>query len=554
MHSLHPARLANAKLTTFCTPLSKFVHFDTLNNTWVMKQSILILYLLAIFSCRNSSLETPQDNLGNLEHHFDISEKAKPAFEKGMLLLHSFEYDDAREAFQEALAADEAEVMAYWGETMTHYRALWRLQDVEAGRKVMSKLGPFKEDRLAKINDELERDFWMGVELLYGEGELIERNQDYAAHMASLYKKYPGNQEVAAFYALGLMWTVPLGRDAEVFDRSAQVVAGILQENPNHPGALHYMIHAYDDPEYAELAIKAANLYAEVAPDATHALHMPSHIYLALGMWDDVVSSNEASYQASINRLERKGLGDAARGYHSYFWLQYGYLQQERYQDAHRLLKDMVGFTNKAPTRQARGYWISMKNAYLTDAGEWSQDITPMVVSRHDLGLISQAGHRFFEGRMAYLKGDPKTISMHMDSLDHEIAAAELLVTSDGITLCSAGVTRYAPNRTDIQRAMVMWHQLDAFRAELNGDNIAVEEALKEATSLEAATGYSFGPPDVPYPSFEHFGYWLLEQDRPAEALDQFNTSLERMPNRTNALRGKEQAMKALDGGELVSL
>ena len=515
-----------------------------------MRPLFAVFLLVVVFACTSKKPDIPSDNLGNLEHQFNISEKARPAFEKGMLLLHSFEYDDAREAFQEALRADENEIMAYWGEAMSHYKALWKLQDVDAGRAVMNKLGPSTEARLARITDELERDFWLGVELLYGDGELIERNQGYAEHMASLYKKYPGNQEVAAFYALGLMWSVPLGRDAEVFDRSAQVVAGILQENPNHPGALHYMIHAYDDPEYAQLAIKAANLYAEVAPDATHALHMPSHIYLALGMWDDVVASNEASYQASINRLERKGLGDAARGYHSYFWLQYGYLQQERYQDAHRLLKDMVEYTRKAPTKQARGYWISMQNAYLTDAGEWSTDIDPMVVGRHDLGLISQAGHRYFQGRMAFDNGDSQTIVSHMDSLDNEIKAAELLVTSDGITLCSAGVTRYAPNRTDIQRAMVMWHQMDAMRAELEGDQQHVEQALLEATTLEAATGYSFGPPDVPYPSFEHFGYWLLDQGRPGEALDQFNTSLERMPNRTLALHGKQLALKELGQNE----
>jgi tetratricopeptide (TPR) repeat protein len=519
-----------------------------------MRPLFTVFLLIVVFSCTNKPPDTPSNNLGNLEHQFDISEKAQPAFEKGMLLLHSFEYDDAREAFQEAVVADENEIMSYWGEAMTHYKALWKLQDVDAGRAVMDKLGSSPEARLARITDELERDFWIGVELLYGDGELIERNQGYAEHMATLYDKYPGNQEVAAFYALGLMWSVPLGRDAEVFDRSAQVVAGILQENPNHPGALHYMIHAYDDPEYAQLAIKAANLYAEVAPDATHALHMPSHIYLALGMWDDVVASNEASYQASVNRLERKGLGDAARGYHSYFWLQYGYLQQERYQDAHKLLKDMVEYTRKAPTKQARGYWISMQNAYLTDAGEWSTDIDPIVVGRHDLGLISQAGHRYFQGRMAHRNGDSQTIISHMDSLDNEIKAAELLVTSDGITLCSAGVTRYAPNRTDIQRAMVMWHQMDAMRAELAGNQQHVEQALLEATTLEAATGYSFGPPDVPYPSFEHFGYWLLDQDRPDEALEQFNTSLERMPNRTLALRGKKLALKELGQNEAQPL
>lgn len=511
-----------------------------------MRWTINFLLFAACYSCNSPQPVTQEAYLGNLQHEFPISEAARPDFDQGLLLLHSFEYDDARDAFQQAIEADASELMAYWGEVMTYYKALWKLQDVDAGRAVMKKLGTSKEARLAKAENELERDFWTGVELLYGEGELMERNNAYEEHMARLYRKYPGNQEVAAFYALGLMWSVPLGRDAEVFDKSAQVAAGILEENPNHPGALHYMIHAYDDPEYAQLAIEAANLYSKVAPDATHALHMPSHIYLALGMWSDVVASNEASYQASVNRLNRKGLGDESRGYHSYSWLHYGYLQQQRKQDAHRLLKDMVHYTRKAPTIQARGYWISMQNAYLTDAHEWSDDIEPLVVTRMDLGLISQAGHRFFQGRMGYHAGDSETISLQMDSLNQEIAAAELLVTSDGITLCSAGTTRYAPNRTDIDRSTVMWHQLNAYKAMLSHDSQTVESALVEATNLEAATGYSFGPPDIPYPSFEQYGYWLLAQNRPEEALEQFNVSLERMPRRTNALRGKLQALEAM--------
>ena len=506
---------------------------------------IIALIFTITASCTFSHEQTSESNLGNLEHDFTISAAAEEDFNNGLLLLHSFEYDDAREAFQKALQADETELMAYWGEAMTHYKALWGLQDVEAGKKVMSQLGNTREARLAMAENELEQDFWMGVELLYGDAELIERNKAYAEHMAELYNKYPNNQEVAAFYALGLMWSVPLGRDVDIFDKSAQVVSGILAENPNHPGALHYTIHAYDDPEYAQLALAAANSYAAVAPDATHALHMPSHIYLALGMWAEVVASNEASYQASINRMKRKGLGDDSRGYHSYFWLQYGYLQQGRTNDAHRLLKDMVGFTRKAATQRARSYWIAMKNAYLTDAHEWSNDITPLVVSRMDLGLSSQAGHRFFQGRMAYQTGDSETISLQMDSLDNEIKAGELIVTSDGITLCSAGTTRYAPNRTDIQRATVMWHQLAAYKAILEGDPGKVEKSLQEATTLEENTGYSFGPPDIPYPSFEQYGYWLLEHDRPQEALAQFITGLERTPNRINALRGKRLALEA---------
>ncbi len=491
-----------------------------------------------------------EPTLGSLQHEFSISDAAQKDFEAGLLLLHRFEYDDAGEAFAKAIEADGDEVMGYWGMAMSYYKALWGLQDVEAGRALMQELGEDKAARLAKCENQLERDFWEGIELLYGEGELNQRNQAYADHMAKLHDQYPTNQEVAAFYALGLMWSVPLGRDAEVFNRSAEVVAGILKENPNHPGALHYMIHAYDDPEYAQLAIEAADLYAQVAPDATHALHMPSHIYLALGMWANVVSSNEASYQASLNRMERKGLDPSHRGYHSYAWLHYGYLQQMRYDDAHKLLKDMASFTSDYPTRQARSYWISMINAYLTEVGTWSEDIDPMIVSRQDLSLVSKAGHRFFQARMAFDQKDQETIKTQIDSLNTEIGQAEMLVTSDGITLCSAGTTRYAPNRIDVQRSTVMLHQMSAMLALLQQNAQSAEKFMKEATSLEAKVGYSFGPPDIPYPSFEQYGFWLLDQGRAKEAMAQFELSLERTPKRSQSLNGLVAALSQLQMDE----
>ncbi|MCF6223634.1 MAG: hypothetical protein L3J34_07890 [Flavobacteriaceae bacterium] len=152
--------------------------------------------------------------------------------------------------------------------------------------------------------------------------------------MKKLNLKYPDNHEVKAFYALSLLGSVSDGRDDEIYGKGAKIAQGIIEENPNHPGALHYLIHSYDDPKHANLALDAAYSYAKVAPDASHALHMPSHIFVAMGMWDEVVKSNENSYQASVNRMERKKLDNDARGYHAFHWLEYGYLQQNRFEDA----------------------------------------------------------------------------------------------------------------------------------------------------------------------------------------------------------------------------
>ena len=513
------------------------------------KTNFLILAaFISLLACQQPAKEATAGNqLGSLHYEFNISSEAKASFDEGLLLLHSFDYEYAREAFQKAYQQDSTEVMVLWGETMTHYKALWKLQDVEAGRAVMAKLGKNSEDRMAKITDELERDFWQAIEILYGEGAFIERNQAYADHMAKLYQKHKGNQEVAAFYALGLMWSVEGGRDAQVFDRSSEVAAGILKENPNHPGALHYMIHANDDPDYAELTILAANEYDNVAPDAAHALHMPSHIYLALGMWNDMVMANERSYQASVNRMERKGLDDKARGFHSYAWLHYGYLQQGRFAKAAELLQDMHQFVeNTGDDKSARRYLIDMQSSQRVEEGKWSLDIAPMDVSYDGLSLHSIATHYFMNAMMAYDEKDKLAIATALDTLREKVKFATFVATNENAPMCSAGPTRYAPTKADENRAEFMMNQMQALMAALDGNLAAEEKFLKTATELEKDCEYSYGPPRITYPSFEQYGEWLLAQDRAEEAIIQFDQSLAVGQNRAKALIGKIAALKML--------
>lgn len=508
-----------------------------------------VFILLAMLSCQPSpQAETNNEtHLGVLNHQFTISKPSQEAFEKGLLLLHSFEYEDSREAFKEAIVADSTELMAYWGEAMTHYRALWGLQDVDAGRAVLAKIGASQSQRIMKADNELERDFWEAIEILYGEGELYERNKAYANHMAALYEKHPKNLEVAAFYALGLMWSVDGGRDATIFDKSAAIASAILEENPDHPGAMHYLIHANDDPDYAQLSKIAADQYAKVAPDATHALHMPSHIYLALGMWNDVVTSNKQSYQASVNRMERKGLDDKARGYHSYAWLHYGYLQQGRFDKAEMLLTDMLTYTERASTQGAKRYLITMQNAQKIESGQWPANLTPMYVDYDNLGLNSKVTQHFFKVMKAFDNQDNEKIKAEIDTVEVSVQMAELIVTDDGIALCSAGPTRYAPNKSDVVRANVMINQMKAMLAILEKDDILTEKHFIAATTLEDQSVYSSGPPDIPFPSYEQYGEWLLSKDRPEEALKQFNRSLESAMNRAKALQGKMKALTMLE-------
>ncbi|MEO0339255.1 MAG: hypothetical protein AAF242_08565, partial [Bacteroidota bacterium] len=369
------------------------------------------------------------------------------------------------------------------------------------------------------------------------------------AHTASQRDVEPsiGTDNSQVLSTLGLMWSVDGGRDAEVFDLSAKVAASILEENPQHPGALHYMIHANDDPDYAQLAILAANDYDNIAPDAAHALHMPSHIYLAMGMWNDMVASNERSYQASLNRMERKGLDDKARGYHSYAWLHYGYLQQGHFDKAAELLKDMQTFVNNTGDHKgARRYLIDMQSAQRAEEGAWSLDIPPMDVAYQGLSLHTIATHHFMNAMMAYDAEDKAGIQAELDNLEEQVKRAKFVVTNESAPMCSAGPTRYAPTKGDVKRAQVMMNQMSAFLAILDNDLTAQEKFLLAATEIEKDCEYSYGPPRITYPSFEQYGEWLLAQNRLEEAIIQFDESLAVGENRAKALLGKMAALKKL--------
>jgi len=297
---------------------------------------LTILFALLIASC--SPKGQPMESevvLGELQHGFTLNEDTQEKFEEGLLLLHNFEYDDALVAFEEATAQDSTEVLTHWGEAMCHYKALWRLQNTEKGKAILSRLGDTKEERLSAISDPMEKKMWEIVEIMYGEGEFDERNKMITSHLASLHKSHPKHQEIAAFYALSLIWsTEEYGDGSDDLRLAASIADKVIKMNPLHPGALHYKIHALDGPTSAEDAHAAADAYAKVAADAAHALHMPSHIYLALGEWEGVVNSNQGSYDASVARMKKLELKDGARGYHSLAWLHYGLLQQGRYEEA----------------------------------------------------------------------------------------------------------------------------------------------------------------------------------------------------------------------------
>ncbi|HEU4886389.1 MAG TPA: hypothetical protein VFV49_00775, partial [Thermoanaerobaculia bacterium] len=264
--------------------------------------------------------------------------EAQQAFLRGMGLLHNFEYPRAAKAFQEAQQIDPSFAMAYWGEAMTHTHPIWFQQDAEAARAVLQRLGATSAERLAKAGTERERDYLRTLDVLYGEGTKNERDFLYADAMAALHARYPGDVDATAFYALALLGTAHQGRDFTIYMRAAALLEEVFPANTRHPGVLHYLIHAYDDPAHAPLGMRAARIYGSVAPDAGHALHMTSHIFIALGMWDDVIDANRRAIRV-VNKQRSARQAPKADCGHYPTWLHYGLLQKGQDHEARQALE-----------------------------------------------------------------------------------------------------------------------------------------------------------------------------------------------------------------------
>jgi tetratricopeptide (TPR) repeat protein len=500
---------------------------------------LLMLSLILWLGCKEQKPDPAY--LGVVSIEITGEKEALPHFEKGLLLLHSFEYADSREAFEKASEIDPDMPMAHWGVAMTHNHSLWHEQDYEKGIEALKSID---EESLSEVT-ELEKDFVSAVRILY-ESDTIKsvRDKNYASEMQRLSVKYPDNHEVSAFYALSLLGSVEEGRDEQIYGQGAVIAKGILEENPNHPGALHYLIHSYDDPGHAQYALSAADSYAVVAPDASHALHMPSHIYVALGMWDEVVSSNENSYQASLNRMERKGLGNDARGYHAYHWLEYGYLQQGRTEDARKLVEDMVIYTRETPSKRARTHLVFLKGTYLVESEEWTGEIADIPVDIDDLNVSTRSQYRFLEGMKAYTKGDIEALDQQIAELEKDHQKESYLVTYDSATFCS-GANRDDTTPSMLTETEIITEQLRALKAWLQDDPDKVESHLRKSIELEEGLSYSYGPPAIQKPTHELYADWLLSQGREDEAKVQYENTLKRAPKRKLAserIPKKEQA------------
>lgn len=439
---------------------------------------------------------------------------AQSQFVQGVLYLHSFEYESAIKAFKKAQALDSGFAMAYWGEAMSYTHPIWDEQDSVAARATLARLGPTPDARQKRAPTAREKDYLAAVEAFYGAGSKPVRDTAYATVMAEVARKYPKDFEAKLFYALALEGLSQGVRNVPTYMRAAAIADSVFRVNPNHPGAAHYLIHAFDDPVHAPLGLPAARAYSGIAPDAAHAQHMTTHIFVALGMWDQVVSQNSIAV-----KLTRETPG------HYTSWLDYGLLQQGRYAEATRELELVRANMGDAGSRSMRNALAWMRAHYLVNTEAWNSPVADWTIDLDTAPSVPLACDRYILALVALKRGD-------------RAAAEKALAGLDSLRLEAPGAGDDDSRKV---AAILSWQLRASLEAAAGHADTAVALA-RQAIALEETIPVDFGPPTWIKPSHELLGELLLGTQRPAEAEIEFERALAGAPRRARSLIGLARA------------
>lgn len=521
-----------------------------MNKPW-LSIPVFLAFLLAmpaaVLAERAEAAANAPPILGTLHFPTSGSAAAQPAFERGVMLLHSFEYEDARAAFLEAQAADPGFAMAIWGEAMTLNHPLWDQQNREEAQKVLARLPPPDE----RDTTPLEERFIAAVEMLYGEGSKQSRDLAYRDALAAMHEDFPDNLEVAAFYALSILGSV-YERDVRTYMQAAAVAEEVFAKEPNHPGAAHYLIHSYDDQVHAPLGLRAARAYKDIAPSASHAQHMVSHIYTSLGQWDEVVEANRRAVRVSEESMLRAGRSRHMRSKHALHWLEYALLQQGRYDEAAGTLAVMAEDVAALPDMQNARHSPMMRATFAVERPLADNPLAPLgdmaietPKGTGELPLYFRVLDDFATAWTMIANDDLGAAREVLARMAGRIAGAKVLSVEEGLHEDDT-----ATSADDYLLSTIMAREIEALIAFHDGDTERALAVLGEAMEDELGRPAYYGPPHVPKPADELMGEMLLSLRRPAEAAAMFEQALERHTNRTLSLLGLVLAQDRLDAAK----
>ncbi|NIO06427.1 MAG: hypothetical protein GTO13_23295 [Proteobacteria bacterium] len=498
-----------------------------------MRHILALLLLIAIVFVPSGAVtglvDDYGDQLGTVHFPVSCNEAASLQMERGLALLHHMTYEAARAAFTRAIEADPDCAMGYWGQAMTLIHPLWSDPPSEAdfkrGRPLLS------EAKIRGQQTERDRAYIGAVEAYYAEGW----NRDETANLASfeegwekVYHQFPKDPEAACFYALAHMATAdPADKTYAKQKRAGAIAEKILAQVPDHPGAHHYIIHAYDYPALAGGALEVARSYGKIAPEVPHALHMPTHIFTRLGFWQESITMNKRSAAAAL----KHPVGDAISLHylHALDYLAYAYLQRAEDQKAKQVLETLTALKGPFQVHTASSYtFAAVPSRFALERQKWAEaaSLEPRTPSnyRWDRFPAMEAITYFTRAIGAARSGNGQGARQALDNL------AALREETEETSV-------YWARQVEIQRLSAM-----AWLAYQEGKQEEALDIMRRAAELEASTEKHPVTPGEVLPARELLADMLLDMGRHKEAQAEYEAALERSANRFNSLYGAGRA------------
>jgi hypothetical protein len=470
------------------------------------------------------------ERLGSVAFKTSCSSAVHQKFNRAVALLHSFAYQEAELEFRSVSASDPNCALAYWGIAMSYYHQLWEpplsASEEQKGRAALKQALaiPRQADR--------ESRFIAALAQLYSEAQpLRTRMLNYEAAMSEVAAKNPGDVESQIFYALALLSTAPPADKTHANQKKAVAILQPLYDRyPQHPGLAHYLIHACDNAEMANQGLKAARDYSKIAPSAPHALHMPSHIFTRLGMWNESVRSNLAAREAA------KEHGDTGEELHAMDYLVYANLQLGHNDDVQNVLSDLRQKTGLQGEDFKVGYAATaMPVRSLMERGQWTQAAQLQSIANAPPQV--QAITAWARAVGCARTGDQTCAQKEINAL----SALEQRLRADN--------RRYWADQVAIQIS-----EARAWVALAAKNNAEAAKTMRQAADLEDAIEKLPLTPGPILPAREQLGSLLLEENDPVAALREFELSLAQSPGRRNSLAGALKAAQQSDNKDKIAL
>jgi tetratricopeptide (TPR) repeat protein len=473
--------------------------------------------------------------LGKVHFPISCSAASQKKFDAGLAMLHSFWYGKSDKAFGELASADPVCAMAHWGVAMSRFHQIWEApppDDVKVAVAAMAAA------RAAGANTQRERDYIEALGAYWDRWDTVDHVTRFLAYekaMGELAAKYPKDREASIFYALalnGVALAVPPDKTYARTKKAGAILEPIFREMPQHPGVAHYIIHSYDFPTLAERGLDAARRYSKIAQDSPHALHMPSHIFTRLGLWEDSIQSNLDSASAARKDLQRTMPGAFSFDeLHAMDYLAYAYLQTGRDAEARKIFEEAARAQKFDKQNFAAAYALTAIPARLAMERRNWPGATAVELKPAD---FAWSKFPWTESTVAFARAVGFARSGDATSARKEVARLEKL--RDGL---KEAKNAYWADQVEINRL-----EAAAWLARAEKKDSEALELMRSAAALEDTTDKHPVTPGPILPAREQLGDLLLELGKPAEALAEYRADLAASPNRLNGLYGAARSAR----------